>query len=146
MGNSKQKIQKLSLEMVLTRFCCCRQYGAEVWRHVTMVAKLRKLWASFCAPECNHPQKSHTCQLFRFFCHNYRTTGLLRSRNVATMATWHRDLPIASQSNLRYIITWLVPTLLYCYHLTWGWWSCCQSGGSISWCVRGRNSCCDRSI
>ena len=40
-------------------------------------------------PECNHAQESHTCI---FFLPYLRDRGLLRSRNIATMATWRSVL------------------------------------------------------
>ena len=46
-------------------------------------------WATVSVPECNHAEKSHTCQFFRCFCLPYlQDHGLLGSTNFATLARW----------------------------------------------------------
>ena len=57
------------------------------------IVKRWKWSMGYCfAPECNHTQESHTCQLFRFFFLPYlKDHWLLRSWNFAAMATWRND-------------------------------------------------------
>ena len=44
-------------------------------------------WATVSVPECNHAEKSHTCQFFRCFCLPYlQDQGLLGSTNFAKLA------------------------------------------------------------
>ena len=64
-------------------------------------------------PVCNHAQENHTCQSLSFFFLPYlQDHNLLRSRNFATMATWHHNfssllpftLPLFCYSNFHRVM------------------------------------------
>ena len=62
---------------------------------ICIVERWKKSMGYRFVPQRTHAPESHTSHFFRFFsCHIFRTTASLRSRNFATMATWHDDFSL----------------------------------------------------
>ena len=109
-----------------------KTHGSQQFFLTEMVICIAKWWRKVhCmgyhfVPEFNHAQESHTSQTLHFFLPYLQDHDLLRSRNFATMATWHNNfssllpftLPLFCYSNFHKVMS-VIHTFkcIYCIEL-----------------------------